>query len=206
MTDAPDDWIEIGTIVAPQGLKGELRVYPTSDFPERFLEPGQRWLRSPQSASPSPVMLLSGRFVDGKALYVIRLDGINTRDQAEALRNHQLVVPESDRLPLADDEFHVADLVGMTVVEQASQMAIGTVVDVIPAGHDLLAVERPHPPPTEPDASELPPHPDRRKSAKVRKKKLAPPLLIPFVKDIVPVVNLETGRIEITPPPGLLDI
>jgi 16S rRNA processing protein RimM len=31
-----DAWLEIGTIVAPQGLKGELRVYPNSDFPERF--------------------------------------------------------------------------------------------------------------------------------------------------------------------------
>jgi 16S rRNA processing protein RimM len=205
MTDTPDDWIEIGKIVAPQGLKGELRVYPSSDFPERFLEPGQRWLRSPQAPTPNPVRLMSGRYVDGKMLYVIRLEGIDTRDQAEALRNHVLVVPESDRLPLDDDEFHVADLVGMTVVEQTSQTVIGTVVDVIPAGHDLLAVERPNQHPAESEGPEPPPHPDRRKSAKVRKKKPSPPLLIPFVKDIVPVVDLETGRIEITPPDGLLE-
>lgn len=206
MTDTPDDWIEIGKIVAPQGLKGELRVYPSSDFPERFLEPGPRWLRSPQNLSPRPVTLLSGRYLENKALYIIRLDGIDNRDQAEALRNHVLVVPERDRLPLEEDEFHVADLVGMTVVEQTSQMPLGTVVDVIPAGHDLLAVERPKAAPTEPDAPELPPHPDRRKSAKTRKKKQPPLLLIPFVKDIVPVVDLDNGRIEIVPPDGLLDI
>ena len=39
-----DDWLEIGKIVSPQGLTGELRVYPNTDFPERFEEPGKRWL------------------------------------------------------------------------------------------------------------------------------------------------------------------
>ena len=38
-------WLTIGEIVAPQGLKGEVRVNPSSDFPERFVEPGLRWLQ-----------------------------------------------------------------------------------------------------------------------------------------------------------------
>ncbi|PSO69461.1 MAG: ribosome maturation factor RimM, partial [Cyanobacteria bacterium QS_1_48_34] len=42
-TPNSDKWLEIGTIVAPQGLEGELRVYPTTDFPERFEQPGVRW-------------------------------------------------------------------------------------------------------------------------------------------------------------------
>ena len=38
-------WLTIGMIVAPQGLKGEVRVNPSTDFPDRFLNPGNRWLQ-----------------------------------------------------------------------------------------------------------------------------------------------------------------
>ena len=41
-----DDWLSVGKIVGVQGLQGELRVNPASDFPERFTAPGARWLRS----------------------------------------------------------------------------------------------------------------------------------------------------------------
>ena len=60
------EWIEIGTILAPQGLQGELRVSSSSDFPERFEEPGQRWLQSPKGEPPVIVELLSGRCIPGK--------------------------------------------------------------------------------------------------------------------------------------------
>jgi 16S rRNA processing protein RimM len=49
LTINQEEWIEIGTIVSPQGLNGELRVYSNSDFPERFLVPGKRWLQAPQT-------------------------------------------------------------------------------------------------------------------------------------------------------------
>ncbi|MGL6344883.1 MAG: ribosome maturation factor RimM, partial [Waterburya sp.] len=42
--------LEVGTITSPQGLKGELRVYPDSDFPERFIQAGIRWLQHPQTS------------------------------------------------------------------------------------------------------------------------------------------------------------
>ena len=69
-------WLEIGTIIAPQGLNGEVRVYPDSDFPERFEKPGQRWLLKPKDTEPLPVELLSGRYIPGKKIYVIELAGV----------------------------------------------------------------------------------------------------------------------------------
>lgn len=174
-------WLVIGKIVAPQGLNGEVRVYPNSDFPERFLEPGQRWLRSPQTPDPKPIQLVQGRFLQGKGLYVLKIADIHYRDQAEALRNHELLVPEGDRLPLDDDEYHVADLIGLRVFDQHQQTEIGVIVDVFSAGNDLLEVEL---------AAEQKP---RR-------------VLVPFVEAIVPIVDLEAGRVEINPPPGLLDV
>ncbi|MBD2459818.1 ribosome maturation factor RimM [Oscillatoria sp. FACHB-1407] len=177
----PSGWIEIGRIVSVQGLKGELRVYPDSDFPERFEQPGKRWLLRSPTATPEPVELVSGRYLTGKGLFVVKLAGIDDRNQAEALRDCALLVPESDRPMLEEDEFHVLDLIDLQVFDQATGTLVGTVTDVIPAGNDLLEVKLDQP---------------QGKSSTV---------LVPFVKAIVPVVDLEHRRIEITPPPGLID-
>jgi 16S rRNA processing protein RimM len=205
---ANEDWLEIGTIVGPQGLKGELRVYPNSDFPERFEEAGQRWLQRPSEAEPQPIELLSGRFVPGKGIYVVQLAGVENRDQAEALRDSRLLVPESDRPELGEDEYHVMDLINLEVINQLTGEAVGVVVDVIRAGNDLLEVQlyqQPAPAPAKPEA----PTPNRiskiRKPKRQTQKKPAT-VLIPFVKAIAPVVDLQSGRIEITPPAGLLEV
>jgi 16S rRNA processing protein RimM len=174
---ADSDWLTVGRIVASQGLKGEVRIYPDSDFPERFEQPGQRWLLYPGTTEPQPVQLLSGRYLEHKGLYVVQLQGITNRDQAEALRDCRLLVPKSDRPVLEAGEFHVADLVGLKVYEQAEQTLVGVVTDVLAAGHDLLEVQ-----------------------LAAGKK-----VLIPFVEPIVPVVDLAQQRIEITPPAGLLE-
>ncbi|MEO1375108.1 MAG: ribosome maturation factor RimM [Cyanobacteria bacterium J06635_10] len=183
-----DDWLEIGKIVAPQGLNGELRVYPSTDFPERFEKPGLRWLLHPNATELEEVELVKGRFLEGKKLYVIQLAGVKYRDQAEKLRGCKLFVHQSSRPQLAEDEYHLMDLLGLSVFIQDSGEFIGTVVDLIAAGNDLLEVR------LEKEAGD-------KETVKDLKT-----VLIPFVKDIVPVVDLETRRIEITPPLGLLEI
>ncbi|MCC5640505.1 ribosome maturation factor RimM [Nostoc sp. CHAB 5844] len=177
-----DKWLTIGKIVAPQGLAGELRVYPETDFPERFEVPGTRWLLHPGDTELQAVELLQGRYLEGKNLYVITIAGVENRNQAEELRDCQLFVPASDRPELGEDEYHVVDLIGLEVYLQASEELLGKVVDVIPAGNDLLEVEL------------------------LANDKVQKTVLIPFVKEITPVVDIETRRIEITPPPGLLEI
>ncbi|TVQ10106.1 MAG: ribosome maturation factor RimM [Leptolyngbya sp. DLM2.Bin27] len=185
-TSDPADWIEIGRIVAPQGVKGEVRVYPSSDFPERFVEPGQRWLKRPRSLTPEPVDLVRGRHIDGKGLYVVQIAGVNSRDGAEALRDAVLMVPASDRPQLEPDEFYVADLVGLRVIVQATGDEIGTVTDIFAAGNDLLEV------------TYYPLNVENSTPAAPRT------VLVPFVNAIVPVVNLAEGYLEIDPPSGLL--
>ncbi|MGF1570187.1 MAG: ribosome maturation factor RimM [Nodosilinea sp.] len=180
---APPEWIEIGRIVAPQGLKGELRVYPVTDFPERFLTPGRRWVQRSATALPEPVELLRGRLIEGKGLYVVQLDGVTSREGAEALRNVTMMVPATDRPSLEPGEFYVADLVGLRVVLQATGHEIGRVTDIYEAGNDLLEITL-----TPTDGATSPP----------------PKVLVPFVEAIVPVVDLVQGYIEIDPPAGLL--
>ncbi|MGA9379993.1 MAG: ribosome maturation factor RimM [Phormidium sp.] len=183
-----EDWLEIGTIVSAQGLKGELRVYPESDFPERFEKPGERWLLHPKETEPRSIKLLSGRQIPHKNLYILKLAGVNDRNQAEELRGCKLMIPASDRPKLEADEYHVLDLVGLEVFNQLNGEKIGVVKDLIPAGNDLLLVT--------PENSSM----GSEKSRKI------PEILIPFVKEIVPIVDLANKRIEINPPPGLLEV
>ncbi|WP_068820196.1 ribosome maturation factor RimM [Phormidesmis priestleyi] len=171
-------YLEIGKIVSTQGLKGEVRVYPDSDFPERFIEPGKRWILRSNATQPEEIQLVKGRYLDGKGLYVVQFAGVNTCEEAEALRGSKILVLASDRLDLEEGEFHVADLIGLQVFDQATQTQVGTVVDILSAGNDLLEIQR--------EGSES-------------------RVLIPFVMAIVPIVDLKQNRIEITPPPGLID-
>jgi len=206
------EWLEIGKIIAPQGLKGEVRVYPNSDFPERFEEPGQRWLLRPGEIEPQPIQLLAGRYIESKGLYVLELAGVEDRNQAEALQGCLLMVPQSDRPQLGEDEYHVLDLIGLQVFNQLTQEVLGTVVDVIAAGNDLLEVKLHQPQPAISPTTEQQDDAITQVTKVDRKRKPQPKVakpktvLIPFVKVIAPVVDLEAGRVEIVPPPGLLEI
>jgi 16S rRNA processing protein RimM len=169
-----NEWIEIGRIVSPQGLKGEMRVYPDSDFPERFMTPGERWLLRPGAKQPESVQLQSGRFLDGKGLYVIRIEGIETISQAEFLRGAKLMVQVGDRPLLAADEFHVMDLVGLTVINANTQAVMG----IAAAGNDLLEISLQNSP--------------------------GQTVLVPLVKEFVKSLDLQSRQIELLPIPGLI--
>ncbi len=175
-----EELLVVGKVVAAQGLRGELRVLPLSDFPERFTKAGPRWLQRKEGI-PRSVHLKGGRQLPGKEMYVVRLEGIDSREAAEALVGEQLMVRASDRPKLARGEFYLLDLVGLEVRLQESSAVIGHVRNLIHAGNDLLEVE-------------------------LSAERGGRSILIPFVKAIVPTVELKDGWIGITPPPGLLDL
>lgn len=175
-----DELLLVGRLVAPQGLCGELRVLPLSDFPERFTRPGSRWLRPP-GGQPRPLQLLAGRPLPGKELFVVRLEGCDSREAAEALVNQELLVPASDRPRLAQGEFHLLDLVGLEARLLPGGELLGRVTNLLHAGNDLLELD-------------LTPERGGRR------------ILVPFVQAIVPEVHLAEGWIGLTPPPGLLEL
>ncbi|MGL5833944.1 MAG: ribosome maturation factor RimM [Waterburya sp.] len=200
--------LEVGTITSPQGIKGELRVYADSDFPERFTKAGTRWLQHPDTAAITEVQLKGGRSLTGKNLYVIKLEGIEGRSQAEELRNYKLLVDKSDRPKLSQDEYHVADLVGTEVYHQQTGENIGVVVDLYSAGNDLLEIQLHQQPENnakpEKDLSQISRHSKRKKYRPKPSKPVT--VFIPFVKEIVPIVDLPNRRLEISPPDGLINI
>jgi 16S rRNA processing protein RimM len=204
----PPELLEVGTITSPQGLKGELRVYADSDFPERFTKAGTRWLQHPDTSAITEVQLKGGRYLTGKNLYVIKLEGVEARGQAESLRNYKLLVDKSDRPKLNKDEYHVGDLVGMEVYHQETGENIGVVVDLYSAGNDLLEIRlHKQPENTVKSAKDLSQISRLSKRKKYRPKPNKPlTIFIPFVKEIVPIVDLANQRLEISPPDGLIDI
>jgi 16S rRNA processing protein RimM len=177
-----ENWVKIGTVVAPQGLRGELRIQSVSDFPERFEKAGRRGLQSPDGGEIREIELVRGRYIPGKNIYVVQLAGVSDRQAAEALRGHELLADKNDRPRLERDEYHVDDLVDLEVYHRVSGERIGVISDIFWAGNDVLEVRL-----FDRDGS-------------------GGKALIPFVKAIVPVVDLDRRRVEIDPPPGLLEI
>ncbi len=173
-----EPWLTIGKLVAPQGLKGEIRIHPSSDFPERFTEPGKRWLQL-RNEEPKEIELTGGRKLPGKSLYIVSFGGISNRSKAEELIGSSLLVPSTSRPKLAKGEFHLLDLVGLEArLNNPAGPAIGEVINLTFAGNDLIEI----------------------RLFEGRN------VLIPFVNEIVPTVDLEGGWLLITPPPGLLEL
>jgi len=173
-----EDWLTVGKLVTPQGLLGELRVKPSSDFPERFTQPGKRWLQKETKEEPLETELISGRPLPGKEIFIVRFAGITNRTEAESLVGANLLVPFNDRPKLTADEFHFLDLVGLEARLKPEGPLIGMVTNLISGGNDLLEI----------------------RLLEGRK------VLVPFVKAIVPSVELKKGWILLTPPPGLLEL
>ena len=172
-----DRWMLIGEIVAPQGLRGDVRINPSSEFPERFTKPGKRWIQKTNEL-PTEIKLKKGTLIPGKSIYVISIEGVSNRSSAEEIIGWKLVIPIDSRPTLTKDEYHYLDLIGLEAREGPKKTLIGYVTDLIKGGNDLLEIEL------------------------VEGKKV----LVPFVREIVPVIEIKEKWLLINPPPGLLEL
>ena len=172
-----DKWMPIGEIVAPQGLRGDIRIKPSSDFPERFTKPGKRWIQK-NNELPTEITLRKGTLIPGKSIYILSIEGVSNRSSAEKIIGWNLVIPVNNRPKLNDDEYHYFDLIGLEVRRGPQKTLIGYVTDLIKGGNDLLEIEL------------------------IEGKKV----LVPFVKEIVPKIEIKEKWLLINPPPGLLEL
>ncbi|WP_304453603.1 ribosome maturation factor RimM [Nocardiopsis sp. YSL2] len=164
----------VGRIGRAHGIRGDVAVDVRTDDPAARFAVGAALDTDPAAAGPLRVR--STRRHSGRLL--VRFEGIDDRDAAEALRGTALLVDSADIAPLDDpDEFHDHELIGLAV-RTAAGAAVGTVDDVLHHAQDLLVV-------TTAEGDEV---------------------LVPFVAALVPEVDTEQGHIVIDPPPGLLDL
>ncbi|MFZ5827975.1 MAG: ribosome maturation factor RimM [Bacillota bacterium] len=134
-TEKPD-LIRIGQITAPHGVRGAVRVFPLSDFPERY-----RTLRRVLLGSEGrPVGVRFRGFV--KSLVILELEGFDDRNQVEGLRGQYLLVPRSEVHPLPEGYYYDFDLLGIDVVDpEGNHLGRLAEVDHTTPVHDIYVVE-----------------------------------------------------------------
>ncbi|KAH7686016.1 UDPGP family protein [Dioscorea alata] len=194
------NFINVGYISAAHGLEGELRVKPSTDFPElRFSKPGKRWLRTRITGKEliSEVELTGGRAHPGQKSWIISLHGIDTVEKAKQMVGSTLLVREGDRPELDEDEFYTPDLFNMRVFLKETGTLVGTVVNVVNTGaNDVLQVR----------CHSTGEGIDWLNSTKPESSASGHLVWIPFVEAIVPHVDMDNREMWITPPKGLLEL
>jgi len=135
----PDETLLIGEIVAPFGVRGQVKVRAYTAQIEHL----RRHIRSVYVGAERREYTL-GKIIEHKpGLLVIALGGVATRDAAEALRGQEIAIRESDAAPLEAGEYFIHQLYGLTVVAEDGA-TIGRVREVLETGaNDVLVVARP---------------------------------------------------------------
>lgn len=161
-----DDLIQVGRVAGAFGIRGEVRITSYTADPLALVD-YRTLLR--EDGSPGPV-LTSGRVAKGGVVAWVK--GVETRDQAEALKGLKLFIARAD-LPAPDeDEFYVTDLVGLSVETTAGE-PLGKVKSVQDFGAgDLLEVQPPQ----------------------------GATWYLPFTREAVPEVRIAEGKVIAVPP------
>jgi 16S rRNA processing protein RimM len=160
-------YLSVGYVIKPQGIRGEVKVEPLTDdmyrfnsLKEVFIKKGHRY---------EPVKILDRKYV--KNAVILQLEGYRDRNQAEALRGEYLWVSREQALPLPEDSYYIADIVGCRV-ETSHGRFLGNIVSVLhTASNDVYVV----------------------------KKEGNEEILIPALKKVVVRVNLENKNIVVNP-------
>jgi 16S rRNA processing protein RimM len=133
MTDAT--LIAIGKAVAPHGVRGDVRVVPLTDFPDRFL-------------TMKKVRLEDGRVLDiesakyHKQFVLLKFRGLDDRNAVENLRGKLLMVDRDGLVKLPAGHYYIFDIIGLKVFDE-SGAALGTVTDVLATGaNDVYIAEQ----------------------------------------------------------------
>jgi 16S rRNA processing protein RimM len=167
----------VGVVARAHGLRGELVVDVHTDSPDERFAPGAVLTARRAGVPDGPLTVESARPHSGRLL--VRFVEVPDRTAAETMRGARLLISTAAVAPPTDpDEFHVHQLEGLRA-ELEDGSVVGTVREVIYGpGGELLVLARPD----------------------------LPDALVPFVRPIVPTVDLDGGRVVLTPPEGLLDV
>lgn len=197
-----EEFFQVGIITSAHGVRGEVKVYPTTDDVKRFKRLKEVIVRSipedtgggkgvhgrddsagnsPQAATqvkalPDEILEIEGvKFF--KQFAILKFKGIDTMEDAQKYRKRSLIVPRSKAVRLAKDEYFIADLIGLAVRNEDGA-EIGILNDVIETGANDVYSIRLH------DGREF---------------------LLPAIKQCVLEVDVEGGFIRIHILEGLLD-
>lgn len=169
--------LRVARIGKPHGIRGEVTAQLYTDEPEQRLAPGAELIRTPgaQTLDRSTTTLTITRQRWNKNIALLSFAEISDRDSAEALRGSTLYVAVPALEDTDEDGWYSHELTGFSCVDAAGQ-PLGTLKELLTgAAQDLLVV-------TSGSGEEV---------------------MVPFVEELVPEVDVENRRIVLTPPAGL---
>lgn len=159
----------IGKIINTHGIKGELRIMPTTDDPKRFSQLKQVFVeRSEKNPKLTAYDIESVRY--HKSFVLLKLKGINDMTNAERLKGSSIKIERKDSLPLGKDEYYISDLYGLKVYTEEERY-LGELVDVIETGSNDVYV--------------------------VKKADNPKELLLPAIKQVIKEVDLENQHLTV---------
>jgi len=132
----PDGYMAVGHIVGVHALRGEIKLEPYTDFPERFV-PGELFWMGEELAKMELASVRSH-----KNVLLLRFVGIEDRSAAERLRGQWLFIEETEAVSLEEGSYWIHDLLGMQVTDTSGNL-LGRVVEVLSTGANDVYVVRP---------------------------------------------------------------
>ena len=131
-----EQYLKVGVISSTHGIRGEVKVFPTTDSPERFetiknviLETGKQQI---------PLEIAGIKYF--KQFVIVKFKGIDNINDIEKYRGMELYVSREDAVELEDDEFYIADLIGMKVVTEDGDL--GVLKDIMETGaNDVYIID-----------------------------------------------------------------
>ena len=164
-----EKYLKVGVITSTHGLKGEFKIYPTTDDAKRFKKLSKVYL----GEDYMPRKITGVRFF--KQFVIAKFEGFDTVEDAEAVKGKNLYVERADAVPLGENEYYIADLIGMQVVENG--IVLGQIKDVLETGaNDVYIVDSA-------DYGEF---------------------MIPAIRQCIRQVDVEQGIMQVELLPGLL--
>lgn len=132
-----EQFLRVGVISSTHGVRGEVKVFPTTDDPDRFLDLEHVIM---DTGKEKKTLEIQGvKFF--KQFVILKFKGIDNINDIERYKGCELYVSREDAVPLEEDEFYIADLIGMKVVLEDGK-EFGTLSDVMETGaNDVYIID-----------------------------------------------------------------
>lgn len=132
-----EDMFQVGIITSPHGVKGEVKVFPTTDDNNRFKKLKECYIEYKNEMMP--VKAKSCKFF--KNMVILKFENFDNMNDVEKFRQCKILVDRKNAVALDEDEYFVADLLGISVTDEDGNY-IGELIDVIETGaNDVYVIK-----------------------------------------------------------------
>lgn len=134
-----ENMLRVGVITSTHGVRGEVKVFPTTDDAKRFKKLKTVILDTGKGQTALEIEQV--KFF--KNMVILKFDGVDTMNEVEGWRQKDLLITRDQAIPLEEDEFFITDLIGLNVVTDEGE-TLGTLTDVMETGaNDVYCVKTP---------------------------------------------------------------